>query len=468
MLVADTVLRFATFPAEAASPFDVPEQVRPLLPDFVPDRPAPGSVLPPIELPDAQDTDAAAAGQRVMIEEVIFSGNSVMPDQILRRIAVEYEGRELSYADIQALRDAVMLAYVERGYVTSGAVINPQSVVDGRLEITIIEGVLARIEVEPPKRFRPNYFEKRLATQRDRIVNVHELETRLQLLQQDDRVKRIASALTPGKRRGEARLSVQIEEEEPRRFEVVYANDLAPTIGGQSVRLRFRHYNALGLGDRVELRGTIVEGLKEIDVSYELPLTARDTLLQLHFRQNESKVTDDVFDRLDIEGQSRDIGVAIRHPVYRTLHSSFNLFVAGEHSQSKSFLLGERFSFSAGPDDGVSRVMALRIGGDWVHRGPDQVVAARSVFSFGLDTLNATRQPGDLPDGQFISWLGQLQWARRFEFLDAQLIGRTDIHLSDSPLLGIEQYVVGGQATVRGYRENERVRDNAMIGSLNR
>ena len=252
----------------------------------------PGAVLPPIELPGTRDTQGTAAGQRVLIEEVVFSGNSVLPDDVLRRIATEYEGRELSYADIQGLRDAVTLAYVEAGYVTSGAIIAPQSVAERRLELTIIEGVLTQIEVEPPEHFRLRYFEKRLANQHGQIVNVRELETRLQLLQQDDRVKRIVSALLPGERRSEAKLRVQIEEEEPRRLDLTLANDLSPSIGAESVRLRFRHSNALGLGDRFEVSGTRAMGLKELDVSYELPLTAADTLLQLHYRQNKSEVVE--------------------------------------------------------------------------------------------------------------------------------------------------------------------------------
>jgi hemolysin activation/secretion protein len=73
-----------------------------------------------------------------------------------------------------------------------------------------------------------------------------------------------------------------------------------------------------------------------------------------------------------------------------------------------------------------------------------------------------------VPDGQFVAWLGQVQWARRYNvgFLDAQSIVRVDAQLSNNPLLGLEQFAVGGRYTVRGYRENELVRDQGVVASL--
>jgi hemolysin activation/secretion protein len=109
----------------------------------------------------------------------------------------------------------------------------------------------------------------------------------------------------------------------------------------------------------------------------------------------------------------------------------------------------------------------LRFGATWGYSSRTQAVAARSLFSIGLDLLGATRNPGGLPDGRFFAWLGQVQWARRFaSILDATLVARADVQLSDRPLLGFEQFAIGGRNTVRGYRENRLVGDNGVVGSL--
>ena len=105
--------------------------------------------------------------------------------------------------------------------------------------------------------------------------------------------------------------------------------------------------------------------------------------------------------------------------------------------------------------------MRRRTAIDW----PWSVWPARSRLSIGLQTLGATKNDTP-PDGSFISWLGQFQWVRRFPaLLDTQLIVRTDLQIAQQ-LLALEQFAVGGRYTVRGYRENTLLRDNAFVGSV--
>jgi hemolysin activation/secretion protein len=60
----------------------------------------------------------------------------------------------------------------------------------------------------------------------------------------------------------------------------------------------------------------------------------------------------------------------------------------------------------------------------------------------------------------------RFQWARRLGFLDSELVFRTDAQLATSPLLAIEQFSIGGYASVRGFRESQVVRDMGVVGSL--
>ncbi len=73
---------------------------------------------------------------------------------------------------------------------------------------------------------------------------------------------------------------------------------------------------------------------------------------------------------------------------------------------------------------------------------------------------------GDQAKAQFFSWLGQAQWARRIDPLRLQLISRMDLQVSMQHFFPLEQISVGGRYSVRGYRENTLVRDNALLFSL--
>jgi hemolysin activation/secretion protein len=45
------------------------------------------------------------------------------------------------------------------------------------------------------------------------------------------------------------------------------------------------------------------------------------------------------------------------------------------------------------------------------------------------------------------------------------VVARYDMQVTADPLLTLEQFAIGGRYTVRGYRENQLVRDNGLIGS---
>ena len=73
-----------------------------------------------------------------------------------------------------------------------------------------------------------------------------------------------------------------------------------------------------------------------------------------------------------------------------------------------------------------------------------------------------------LPDGEFTSWLLQLQHARRVPTWlgDGELVARADAQMATGALFSIESFALGGASTVRGYRENAVVADGGAVGSI--
>lgn len=79
--------------------------------------------------------------------------------------------------------------------------------------------------------------------------------------------------------------------------------------------------------------------------------------------------------------------------------------------------------------------------------------------------LGATINPSP-PDGKFFTWSGQFQWAWRLPYWDSEVLFRSDVQLASEALLSLEKLPVGGANSVRGYRENQLVRDNGWLSSL--
>lgn len=432
-----------------------------------PKPPAPPTqILPPVPPPPTREPSPLFL-PRVFVREIRIVGATVFSAEELARITAPYVGREVTAEDLEALRVALTLHYVNAGYVNSGAILPDQTVVGGVVTFQIVEGALTRVDVEGLQWFREGYLRDRLTLGAGPPLNINALGERLQLLQQDPRIQRILAELRPGLRPGESVLALRVEERTPYKLRFDFDNYQSPAVGSERGSVTLEHLNLLGFGDTLSVRYGRSEGVDpQIDLRYSFPVTALDTTVTFQYRKNDFFVVEEPFGPLEIKSESEVYGLTVRHPVYRTLDQTLALELTGERLTNRTFLLDEPFSFSLGPHDGESTVTAIRFAQEWVQRTQTQVLAARSRFSVGVDALGATVNSSEIPDGKFLSWLGQFQWVRRLPLWDMQVLLRGDLQLTDDPLLALEQISVGGRFTVRGYRENTLVRDNAVLASL--
>ena len=433
------------------------------LPEISPAPPRPPAfVLPPVAPPAESQAQPGAA--RFVLRAVQFEGNTALDDAELQKIAAPYVGRMVGTADLEELRRRLTLAYVERGYITSGAVLPDQRVSDGTILYRIVEGAVTRIDVTGTSALDPDYVRDRLARGVGRPVRIDDLERQLQILLQDPNIARMNVELLPGVVLGEATLAAAAAEAKRYSLNATIANDQPPSIGSVHGELDGVVRNVIGWGDALGLRYGRTGGLNDGGVAWSVPVTAADTIVSARFDYNQATVLDQVFVPLNVTSTVKTIGLAISQPVYRTVEQSLVLGLELDWRDSETDLLGMPFSFTTGVENGRARATVLRLSQDWLDRGLDQVFAARSTFNIGLPTLGATvtNQP---PTGRFLSWLGQLQYVRRIVG-QSQIIARTDVQLSHDPLFSFEQIAIGGATTVRGYRENTLVRDNGVVVSL--
>ncbi len=443
---------------------DAPTQ---LLRDRLSEPPPPADFkLPPV--PERPETDRGALPiRRVHIRKIMVTGSTVFSPEQLAEVTRPFSNRELSNEDLEELRQALTLFYINNGYVTSGAIIPDQALVDGTVRIHIIEGKLTDIDVEGNKWFKAGFLKDRLALGVKTPVDINPLQHQLQLLQMDSRIQSVNAELRPGVRPGESMLKLKVSEKNPFKALAGINNYLSPTVGAERFIMALAHQNLFGRGDILKLSFGRSEGLDpQFDFWYSLPINAHNTTIIGQYRKNDFTVVEEPFEPLDIESKSEIYHLTLRHPIYRTLKQEFALSLTGERLHNETSIMGVPFAFSTGAEDGETTVTALRFSQEWTYRTQRQVIAARSRFSLGIDALGATTWDGPLPDGKFISWLGQFQWIKILKPLDMQMIFRADVQLANDPLLPLEQMAVGGRYSVRGYRENQMVRDQGLIASL--
>jgi len=459
---------WAQVPPPVPLPFPSPP---PPLPEGVPPPAPPPSRIepPPSVLPPAKPNLGMI---RVFVREIKVVGSTVFSADELAKLTAPYVNRELTSEDLEALRMAITLHYINNGYVTSGAVVPDQSMKDGVLTIQIVEGKLSRIDVEGNRWFVPGYIRKRIALGADPPLNINSLQERLQLLQADPRFERLNAELKPGIARGESVLDVRVAEHNPLRMWLEVNNYQSPSVGAELGLVTIAHQNLTGHGDIASLQYGQSAGVEpQLDARYMLPLAAYDTTLFLQYRRNDFRVIDEQFEPLRIKSRSEILGATLRQPLYRTLNNEFALAATVERLTNNitfdPFESGRvPFPISGAPD-GISKITALRFSQEWVHRTSNQVISAFSRFSTGIRAFGVTiNKDPTLPSAEFFSWLGEAQWARRLDPWRIQLIARISALLTDDRLFPLEQIAVGGRYSVRGYRENTIVQDNAALASV--
>ena len=454
----------------------------PVTPDETPSAGTtrPGDILP--ALPDSEEAPLAPIevekapapegkkipyGAKVFVNEIALTGNTVFSADDLKEIIEPYTNRVVASSELEDLRVELTQHYIRHGYINSGAVIPDQKVVNGVVQMAIVEGRLTDIEIIGNSHLDSSYVKDRLILGAGIPLNVNDLQEQIKIILDSPVIETINSALRPGDRAGEASLTSQVKEASRFQFVPVIDNRLSPSLGEVRALLPVYLYDLTGYGDVFGAGVGISEGLTDSYVNWAIPLNAHDTTLSLSANRSEAEVVNGSFNVLEIESKTQTVGFRVSHPFYRTPSQKFSMALGMDFRSSESMLLGLGFAFTPGvPDDGKVKTTVIRFSQEWTDRGSNQVLAARSLFSFGIDSNGATINSGNIPSGEYSAWLGQFQWANLFDDNLGQLIFRTNVQLTKDPLFSMEQYSVGGALSVRGYRENQIVRDNGYDLSL--
>lgn len=429
--------------------------------------------LPP---PPVAANKGLAAAPQIFVREFRFEGNTVFKSEELATVTAPFTNRELHTEDLEQARRAVTLHYVNRGYINSGAIIPDQDPKDGVIQMRIVEGVLTGTELHGNRWLRDGYIKGELRRWSSEPLNLYKMQEGLQLLRQNSNVQQINAELKPGNAPGQSLLDVRVEDQQPFRVGIQIDNQRPPTVGAEELSLLVADLNLTGNSDPLELRygvfnsnndGVELSGADNMEGSYRFPLTHYGTSIGAHASRLNTQIFEETFVDLDIKSLTTTYGADLRQAVYQTANQEAAISVGFEYRKNRTWLLDQRFNLSPGAEDGEMKVSALRFSQDWIQRGADHVLAFRSTFSFGLDAFNATDNgvPGD-PDGKFMHWLGQGQYIQRLFGTQNELVLRGSGQWTSERLLALEQFSVGGFHTVRGYLENQLVRDRGFAASI--
>jgi hemolysin activation/secretion protein len=431
-------------------------------PEYLPPEESEAFELPSVEEPPAP----RLTGRTLRVEGYAFDGNTVVSTDELQRIAAPYRGDNVDIAELEALRVALTRHYIDRGYINSGALLPEDFYRDGTVRFRIVEGRLSEVRTSGLGRLRESYLRQRLVRP-DQPLDVDTLQERFQLLLTDPLFARVNARLQPGAEAGQAILDVDVARARPWELSLYTNNYQPPSIGAEVVGATGVLRNLTGLGDTLEADlAHGIEGGDNYFINWRMPVVYR-THVFARYQHEESSVVEEPLDVLDLESELDSYEAGISHALQDTIRRRLSLDLLYTHRENRTSFMGEPFSFVPGEPTGTSKVDAWRFAQEAVLRGGIQSFAFRSTFTSGRTNVDERLAPPEIvPAEDYFTWIGQAQYARLLAKNGANLLVRGTVQLSPDRLVPMERFALGGIATVRGYRENQVVRDQGYAVTI--
>ena len=452
---------------------------------LTPDRPSPPQPqpLPPSSNPVDESLDAPPVPESVLdipgtivVQQFKFAGNTVFSQAELNSALANFTGKPISFAQLVQAANAITELYVARGYITSGAYVPEQSLESGAIQIQIVEGSLADIEVNVVKgRLSESYVRDRLTNKISTPLNIDRLQEALQLLQLNPLIQSLDAELSAGIEPGTNSLAVSVTGADTLTLQLRLNNNRNPSIGTFERGVKLAEANLFGIGDEIRFTYNNTDGSNQYVGGYTLPINASDGSVSFDFRIAQNQIVESPFDEADIDINTRNYYLTWRQPVIQRANPEVSqelaLNLTASRQESDTSILGVPEAISPGANEnGEIRTSALSLGQEWLERNREQVILARSQFNFGLNVFNATISE-DEPDSQFFAWRGQLSYLRLLSTpkgrpaIGSTILLRSELQLATDPLIPTDQFSLGGATTVRGYRQDALLTDNGFFAS---
>ncbi|WP_448269288.1 ShlB/FhaC/HecB family hemolysin secretion/activation protein [Nostoc sp. DSM 114159] len=439
----------------------------PLPSDVLPKPPDENQLLPSLKLPNQPILEQNDPNTKFRVDRIEVLGSTVFKAEQFAAVTNPFVGRELTFSELLQVKDAITKLYTDNGYVTTGALIAPQTIEAGTIKIQVIEGSLQEIKIVGNRRLHTQYIRDRIKLGAGKPLNVPHLIEKLQLLRLDPRIQNLSAELQTGVQPGTNVLQVEVKEAETFKLAASLDNGRSPSVGSFRRGVDLQEANLLGLGDTLSVGYANTDGSNTINVNYTLPINARNGTVSFGFSQGWNHVIEEPFSVLDIQSNTRSYELGYRQPLIQkpTQELAVGLSFSRQESQTELGIdnIGP-FRLSPGADpNGKTNISALRFFQEYTQRSNQYVFAARSQLSFGVDWFDANISENE-PDSRFFAWRGQAQWVRQLA-PDTLFLARGDFQLATDSLVPLEQFGLGGQLSVRGYRQDALLTDNGLLFS---
>jgi hemolysin activation/secretion protein len=390
--------------------------------------------VPPSALPP--DISAGAADEPAfLIRRILLEGDTLLGESGRGAIVAPFLGQRLGPRGIDRLLRAISAAYFERGYLTTRAYLGAQNLADGLLVVTVVPGVVERVDLAGGGHAAP--LEKgqplRLAEIEQAVDQINRLRSR-----------RAEAQILPGQSTGGSVIAIDTHPQRPWRFLLGGDNYGQSATGINRRRLGVEVDNALGLWDAWAL--TSVESADARSELLAASLPVGYGTASYAYAQAKSRV--ELLAGIVSRTESASHTIGWNQVIARDQHT--------RHALDLALVLRDTRRRLDDIELTPQQQSVVRLAGNTLWRGQRGALNAELGYSRGIKRFggdgDVANLPASAPHYEFEKWDANLSLAWT---LGTDLAWRTQVvgQSARTGLLGQEQIYLGGAASVRGFKE---------------
>jgi hemolysin activation/secretion protein len=272
-------------------------------------------------VPPTTPPPVAAPGPTFTLKGITFRGNDTIPSDELLAPVRDQIGKQIGFADLEAIAAKVTQVYRARGYLLAQVVIPQQDVSAGTVEFTVLEGRVGhvRLDIAAGTPVRESLIRERVAQiPVGKPLQQHDIE-RTMLLLSDLPGIQVTSAIETGEEPGTVDLGISVAPAKRWTFAVDVDNYGAPESGTWRLGALARLNSPFMIGDNLDLRLLGSERLDTVygRIGYEAPVNAYGTRVGVAVSRLNYALGKE-FASLDAQGEATVVDLTLTHPLVRT------------------------------------------------------------------------------------------------------------------------------------------------------
>jgi hemolysin activation/secretion protein len=374
----------------------------------------------------------------------------------------EYEGKELTFRQMQRAVDRITDQYRLKGYVTSRAYMPPQTIEDGVLLIRVVEGKLGDVQIKGNMHFKTGLIRKKMDVRPAGYFDYSALQRSLVYI--NEHPDRMAKAvLVPGAKPGTTDVVIEVEDRLPLHAGFEYDNWGSRYIDRSRYALVLEHNNVTGNDDKMYFKGQLAENqqLRLGQVRYAYPLTPT---LEVGAHALFSKVrSGDEFAAFDAEGSAEFYGVFGSKRLIQNDRLDVRANFGFDYKSIRDDFAGVELS-----SDEV-RVLRGGVDVDFSDRWGRTILTAE--VNQGLSGIMGAMEDKDPrasrtgAGAKFTKGVFNLFRLQPMPY-ETSLLWKNTAQYTNHRLIAAEQFQIGGATSVRGYPPAEFSGDDGLYTSL--